>query len=32
MGSTGAVSMLTPDERRTIVTETLKFKSDKMLY
>ena len=24
--------MLTPDERRTIVTETLKFKSDKMLY
>jgi len=32
MGSTGEVSMLTPDERHTIVTETLKFKTDKMLY
>ena len=32
MGSTGEVSMLSPEERRQIVTETVKFKSGKMLF
>ena len=30
MGSSGEVSMLTPDERRTIITETAKMKTGKM--
>jgi len=30
MGSTGEVSMLTPDERREIITQTAKMKTDKM--
>ena len=32
MGSTGEVSMLSPEERHQIVTETLKHKSGKMLF
>ncbi len=32
MGSTGEVSMLSPEERRQIVTETVKFKTGKMLF
>jgi 4-hydroxy-tetrahydrodipicolinate synthase len=32
MGSTGEVSMLSPDERRTIITETVKMKTSKMLH
>ncbi|MBT5263194.1 MAG: 4-hydroxy-tetrahydrodipicolinate synthase [Rhodospirillaceae bacterium] len=32
MGSSGEVSMLTPDERRMIVTETAKFKTGKMKF
>jgi len=32
MGSTGEVSMLSPDERRTIITETAKMKTGKMLF
>jgi 4-hydroxy-tetrahydrodipicolinate synthase len=30
MGSTGEVSMLTPDERRQVISETIKMKSGKM--
>ena len=30
MGSTGEVSMLTPDERRQIISETIKMKTGKM--
>ena len=32
MGSTGEVSMLSPDERRQIITETAKMNSGKMLF
>ena len=32
MGSTGEVSMLSPDERRMIITETAKMKSGRMLF
>ena len=32
MGSTGEVSMLSPDERRTIITETAKMKTGKMQF
>lgn len=32
MGSTGEVSMLTPDERRKIISETAKMNSGKMLF
>jgi 4-hydroxy-tetrahydrodipicolinate synthase len=32
MGSTGEVSMLSPEERRSIITETAKMKTGKMLF
>jgi 4-hydroxy-tetrahydrodipicolinate synthase len=32
MGSTGEVSMLSPEERHRIITETVKYKSGKMLF
>ena len=32
MGSTGEVSMLSPEERKAIITETLKFRTGKMLF
>jgi len=32
MGSTGEVSMLSPEERHHIISETVKFKTGKMLY
>ncbi len=32
MGSTGEVSMLSPEERRQIITETVKMKTSKMLH
>ena len=32
MGSTGEVSMLTPDERRKIISETVKFKTGRMKF